>query len=113
MRARIAAAVGARKSEDLVVIARSDEIFNGGTVEEAIRRGIAYAEEGADAYFVCSMKEDQIKNVADGVPIPLVDINHPSSIQESVSLALNIHTGPALARAVRGHKEWMDELLTS
>jgi len=56
MQCRIEAGVKARGDSGLVIIARCDEMYpsergggGGGSVEEAIRRGKAYAEAGADA----------------------------------------------------------------
>jgi 2-methylisocitrate lyase-like PEP mutase family enzyme len=58
MQARIDAAARARRDtgQDLVIIARCDEMYEGarggggtGSMDEAIRRGHAYAEAGADA----------------------------------------------------------------
>ena len=55
MQARIAAAAEARTDPAFVLIARCDELYKdggggAGSLDEAIRRGIAYAEAGADLY---------------------------------------------------------------
>ena len=48
---KIKAAVDARQDEDLVIIARTDARTNHG-IEEAISRGLAYQEAGADLIFI-------------------------------------------------------------
>jgi len=56
MQCRIEAAVKGRGGSDLVIIARCDEMYTserggggGGSIEEAVKRGLAYTEAGADA----------------------------------------------------------------
>jgi 2-methylisocitrate lyase-like PEP mutase family enzyme len=93
MAARIEAAVDARKDDDFVIIARSDEIFNKGTVAETVRRGIAYAKAGADLYMVVGMKPDEIRQIAAEVPIPLVDIMHPVEVARDTGLKVNLMLG--------------------
>jgi len=51
---KIRAAVGARASNDFVVIARTEALIAGWGLEEALRRGRAYADAGADAILVHS-----------------------------------------------------------
>jgi 2-methylisocitrate lyase-like PEP mutase family enzyme len=93
MMARIEAAVDARRDDDFVIIARSDEIFNGGSVAETVRRGRAYAEAGADLYMVVGMKPLQIRQIADEVPIPLVDIMHPVHEARATGLKVDLMLG--------------------
>lgn len=108
---RLAAAVDARRDPDFVIIGRSDVLFNGGSTEEAIERGIAFAEAGADAYMVISMKPDEMAEICQAVPIPVVDINVPRALQESTGLRLNIHTGAAIPHALRAHRLWVESVL--
>ncbi len=58
---KIKAAVDARRDENLVIIARTDARTNYG-IEEAIARGLAYQEAGADIIFIESVesKEEMI-----------------------------------------------------
>ncbi len=58
---KIKAAVDARRDENLVIIARTDARTNHG-IEEAIARGLAYQEAGADLIFIESVesKEEMI-----------------------------------------------------
>lgn len=78
---RIDAAVEGRAKEksDLVILVRSDFIWNaertGGDIkraeEETIKRGIAYAKAGADAFMPWSITPEQAERIAKEVPIPL------------------------------------------
>lgn len=74
MIAKIHAAVDARKDPDFIINARTDAIAVYG-VEEAIRRGNAYAEAGADLIFVeAPNKVEEIKHVIRSIKAP-VSIN--------------------------------------
>lgn len=78
MQLRIEAGVKARGDSGLVIIARCDELYtsaNGGggtgSVEEAIRRGRAYAEAGADAVVFASAPPEQQAEVIPHMPVPV------------------------------------------
>jgi methylisocitrate lyase len=112
MCARIKAAVDARSDDNFLIIARSDEVFNDGSLDEAISRGRAYAEAGADAY-MCLMAsrtrrevppEDYARIVAE-VPIPFVDINVPVQRATEVGVGIDIFTGPAVFAAAARHRD--------
>jgi 2,3-dimethylmalate lyase len=61
---KLAAAVAARRDPDLVLIARTDAVAVSG-VDDAIARGRAYAEAGADVIFVeAPTSEDDIARIA-------------------------------------------------
>jgi 2,3-dimethylmalate lyase len=61
---KLAAAVAARRDPDLVLIARTDAVAVSG-VDDAIARGRAYAEAGADVLFVeAPTSEDDIARIA-------------------------------------------------
>jgi len=67
---RIRAAVDARQTLDTIIIARTDARTTLG-LSEAIRRGRAYADAGADVVFVESPEsEDEFKEVARSIPVP-------------------------------------------
>lgn len=80
---RLRAAVDARTDPDFTIIARTDVMFNGGSVQEVIDRGNAYAEAGADLYFVCLLPGQDIQTVAANVPLPIMDIGHPGARPET------------------------------
>lgn len=72
MVAKIKAALYARKSEDFVIIARTDaRAVNG--FEDAIERSRAYAEAGADViFFEAPQSVEEMKKVAELVKKPLL-----------------------------------------
>ncbi len=68
---KIDVAVNARRSDDFLIIARTDSRTGLG-IDEAIRRGKAYAEAGADVVFVESPESvEEMKMVADAIDAPL------------------------------------------
>jgi 2-methylisocitrate lyase-like PEP mutase family enzyme len=76
MQARIGAAVDGRRDADFVVIVRSDELYRvggggSGSLDEVIRRGVAYAEAGADAFLPTFASDEQLTQIAAEVTIPL------------------------------------------
>lgn len=115
MRARIDAAVNARRHDDFVIIARTDEFLKGeGTVEEAIRRGIAYAEAGADVFMAVNMPgRKAMKAIVDAVPIPVLDINKPVAHAEETGLKLDVFASSAVPTAITAHLELLNEIRTT
>lgn len=68
---KIEVAVDSRRSDDFLIIARTDSRTSLG-LDEAIKRGKAYAAAGADVVFVESPEsEDEMKRVADEIDAPL------------------------------------------
>ncbi len=68
---KIEVAVDSRRSDDFLIIARTDARTGLG-LDEAIRRGRAFAEAGADIIFVESPEtEDEMRAVADAIKAPL------------------------------------------
>jgi 2-methylisocitrate lyase-like PEP mutase family enzyme len=75
MQARLEACLKARTDPDFVVIARCDELYTlakggggGGSVEEAIRRGKAYLEAGADYLMYPTAPPEQTAEVVKAFP---------------------------------------------
>jgi 2-methylisocitrate lyase-like PEP mutase family enzyme len=72
MTAKVRAAVAARSSDEFIVIARTDSRATHG-LDEALRRGRAFADAGADVLFIeALLGEDEIERVATefaGVPL--------------------------------------------
>jgi 2-methylisocitrate lyase-like PEP mutase family enzyme len=67
---KIKAAVSARQDPDFVVIARTDARTQFG-IEEALERGKAYANAGADVIFIESPEsEEEMKRINDEIPVP-------------------------------------------
>jgi 2-methylisocitrate lyase-like PEP mutase family enzyme len=111
MQARIEAAVGARRDPNFVVIARCDELYSiggGGTgsLDEAIRRGVAYAEAGADAFLPTFATPEQVAAIVEAVPIPVVGFGPLVD-----GLSFSLFTGFSTSSAVAAHFRWASHLL--
>ncbi len=72
MVAKVKAAVYARRSEDFVIIARTDaRAVNG--FDDAMERALAYAEAGADViFFEAPQTVEELKKVAESIDKPLL-----------------------------------------
>ena len=114
MQARIDAAVRARRDlgSDLVIVARCDEMYasemgGGGTgdMQEAIRRGHAYGEAGADA-IVFVPRPDPIPELAKAMKIPVCTLgfNIPGT-------AFTLSTGWGWVSAAANHLKMARELM--
>jgi 2-methylisocitrate lyase-like PEP mutase family enzyme len=114
MQARIDAAVRARRDmgADLVIIARCDEMYSSemggggtGSMEEAIRRGRAYGEAGADA-IVYVPRPDPIPELAKAMKIPVCTLgfNIPGT-------AFTLSTGWGWVSAAANHLKMAKELM--
>ena len=64
-------ALAARTDPDLVIIARTNARRAGG-IEEAIRRGVAFAQAGADMVFCFTRNPEEVRMVGERVPPPLM-----------------------------------------
>ncbi len=110
MQARIATAVDARDDPAFVIIARCDELYQeggggSGSLDEAVRRGVAYAEAGADAYLPTFADQDQVARIAAEVPIPIA--GYGALIE---GLAFSLFTGWGTSSAARAHHQWAAHL---
>lgn len=110
MQSRIRVAADARQ-DDLVLIARCDELYSnggggGGSLDEAIRRGVAYAEAGADAFLAPFATDEQVATLAAELPVPVV-IYGPLV----PGAALSLYTGWGVASAARQHRHWAMHLM--
>jgi 2-methylisocitrate lyase-like PEP mutase family enzyme len=111
MQSRIRAAVAARIDRDFVIIVRCDELYDvggggSGSLDEAIRRGVAYQEAGADAYLPTFATEEQVAAIKRAVSVPLVGFG---SLTPGIDFALS--TGWGTASAARQHRQWATHLL--
>ncbi len=72
MVAKVRAAVHARKSEDLIIIARTDaRAVNG--FDDAVKRSLAYADAGADViFFEAPQSVEEMREVAKTISTPLL-----------------------------------------
>jgi methylisocitrate lyase len=64
-------ALAARTDPNLVIIARTNARRAGG-IDEAIRRGVAFAEAGADMVFCFTRDPEEVRMVGERVPHPLM-----------------------------------------
>ena len=115
MRLRIGAAVDARRHDDFVIIARTDEfVKGGGTVDEAVRRGIAFAEAGADVFMAVGIPGiEAMKAIVEAVPIPVLDINRRISQAEEAGLKLDLFASSAVPTAIKAHLDLLNEIRTT
>ena len=110
---RIKAAVEGRSDPNYVIIARSDCLWigsNPGDHREAIRRGNAFAEAGADAFFVVSMRSDQVQEIASNIPIPLIALNIPVDEVRDTSCSIDIHGVQVYQAAASLYQTMLGEL---
>lgn len=113
MLVRISAAVDARTDPNFVIIARSDCLIlgpNRGDADEAIRRGTAFAEAGADAFFCVAMRSEQVGRIANEVPIPLIALNVPVPDVKDTRLKMDIHAVSVYPAAAKLYETMILEL---
>jgi 2-methylisocitrate lyase-like PEP mutase family enzyme len=109
MVAKIRVALDARQDPNFLVIARTDA-RSGSGFDEAVRRGVAYAEAGADIVFVEALQsEDEMRracaaigkpmmaNMSDGGKTPI------RSAQELGALGFSLAIFPAMAALAASH----------
>ena len=111
MKARIAAAVDARTDPAFLIIVRSDELYReggggSGSLDEAIRRGVAYAGAGADVFLPTFASAEQIGRIAEEVPIPIAAYG-----KLEPGLAFSLFTGWGTSSAAQAHHRWATHLL--
>jgi 2-methylisocitrate lyase-like PEP mutase family enzyme len=110
MQARIRAAVAARTDPAFVIIIRSDELYSeggggSGSLDETIRRGVAYAEAGADAFLPTGAPAEELARIAAAVPVPIAGYG-----KLEPGLAFTLFTGWGTASAARAHLQWAAHL---
>ncbi len=113
MEERIRAAVEGRTDPDYVIIARTDCLWIGddpGNASEAIGRGNAFAEAGADAFFCVAMRPDQVEEIASNVPIPLIGLNIPVGDVRQTGLSMDIHGVQVYQAAAALYRTMLGEL---
>jgi methylisocitrate lyase len=80
--ARIRAAVEARSDADFLIAARSDALWIGGELGDAVRRLQAYAEAGADLVFPTGASPAQLAEIRRRVDKPLMIVDLPQGTVE-------------------------------
>ena len=113
MQARIDACVRARSGSDFVIIARCDEMYSqsrrgggSGSVDEAMRRGNAYAKAGADVLVYPLASAEHTAKIAAEVRVPLcaLGLNMPGT-------AFTLSTGWGWLGAAQLHLARATELM--
>ena len=114
--ARIDAAARARRDsgQDFVIIARCDELYTsemggggGGSMDEAVRRGLAYAEAGADIVFYPPSPDpvaELVRLIGARVPIATMGFTLPGTL-------FNMSTGWGWMSAAANHLKMARELM--
>ena len=113
MQAKIEACVKARGDSDFVIIARCDELYpksyrgaGDGNIEEAIARGKAYAEAGADVMVYPLANQEACDQLRAELPIPVCVLG---PVVPGTAFAL--HTGWGWVGAAKMHLERAKELM--
>src|SRR5579872_7352570 len=117
---KIEAAVAAGKAHDLLVIARTEALIADLGLDEALRRGRAYAEAGADVVLIHSKKKTPDEIVAfterwDGrVPLVIVPTAYPDLTEAKVralgKIAVVIYANHAIRAAVTAMRKAFAEI---
>jgi len=114
---KIKTAIDARKSEDFLIIARTDAIATQG-FKEAIRRAIEYAEAGADILFLDAPRtKNQVKKIPqliDEKPL-LINLspktpNFSKQELEEMGYKIAIYPGVCLAATILSCMNGLEEL---
>ncbi len=113
MQAKLEACVKARGDSALVIIARCDELYpqawrggGSGSMEQAIARGKAYAEAGADVLLYPLASPDMCRELVAAMPIPVCVLG---PVVPGTAFAL--HTGWGWTGAAQLHFERARELM--
>lgn len=76
MQSKIKAALSARKSKDLIIMARTDAISATGSLDAAIRRARAYQQAGAESIFIeAPTTKKQLKAIPKLIPDSILLVN--------------------------------------
>jgi len=112
---KLHAALDARRDASLVVIARSDALTGGESVEQALDRGVAYAEAGADVLFLAGMRLSDLPRAAEAMKRPLMHTvnNVPFAEIRSHKVSLAVYAGQLQSLALGAVQKALSELKSS
>jgi 2-methylisocitrate lyase-like PEP mutase family enzyme len=112
MQARLEASARARHDPAFVIVARCDELYpvayrggGGGSLEEAIKRGKAYKEAGADALVYPLATPEQMTEIKAAVGLPMCVLGYPAPGME-----ITLFTGWGWSGAAQLHLARAKEL---
>jgi len=108
---KIKAAVDARTDPDFVIIARSDAI-GVTSLDDALERGNAFAEAGADLIFLPYLRPKDTKRAVDALAKPLfnVNIDTPKAELERAGLKVAVYPVQSLFVAYKAVRDMIKEL---
>jgi methylisocitrate lyase len=108
---KIKAAVDARTDQDFVIIARSDAI-GVTSLDDALERGNAFAEAGADLIFLPYLRAKDTKRAVDALSKPLfnVNIDTPKEELEQAGLKVAVYPVQSLFIAYKAVRDMIKEL---
>ncbi|MGI9610042.1 MAG: isocitrate lyase/PEP mutase family protein, partial [Acidimicrobiia bacterium] len=121
MVAKIKAADHARQDPDLVIIARTDSIYTGG-MDEAVRRGQAFADAGADAFWADAVPTlEDLARLVEEVPLPVQVAmieggktpHTPAAQLQEIGVAIELCGLSTLYAAAGGIRSVLQELRTT
>ncbi len=117
---KVKAAVDTRKSEDFVIIARTEALIAGWGQDEAINRAYRYAEAGADCILVHSKSKtgDEIikfvKQWDKTTPLVIVPTNYPNltekAIKELGKIKVVIYANQVLRAGIKAQELLLQEI---
>ncbi len=120
---KISAALHARRCRDFLVIARTEALIAGAGLEEALRRGNAYANAGADMILVHSRQktpaeiESFIRAWDRATPIVVVPTAYPqlndARARELRKIAMLIYGNHAIRASVRAMRDVFREIAST
>jgi 2-methylisocitrate lyase-like PEP mutase family enzyme len=108
---KIKAAVDARTDPDFVIIARSDAI-GVTSLDDALERGNAFAEAGADLIFLPYLRAKDTRRAVDALSKPLfnVNIDTPKEELEQAGLKVAVYPVQSLFVAYKAVRDMVKEL---
>lgn len=116
---KVRAALDARRSDDFLIIARTEALIAGWGLDEALRRAEAYADAGADALLIHSKADTHAELEAFSArwdrPTPLVAVptiykDTEADVLDSLGYKLIIFANHALRSSVKAMQETLAEL---
>jgi 2-methylisocitrate lyase-like PEP mutase family enzyme len=111
MVSRLAAALDARTDPDFVIIGRTEALLYGMPIDEAIRRGVAYAKAGIDLFWANGGgSADAINRLAKEVPVPILAINAPLRLVKDTPLKVDMFTTSSMGWAAKLHDTMVRQL---
>ena len=111
---KVKAAVDARTDPDFVIIARSDAI-GVTSLDDALERGNAFAEAGADLIFLPYLRPKDTKRAVEALSKPLLNvvIDTPKAELEQTGLKVAIYPVQSLFIAYKAVRDMIKELKTT